>query len=316
MPSLPISLQNQEEGMNIKMTLALSLCLGALGCGDSRTENKRSTIPHIGDVRELDYCMQSTYHCESTPDKFSQFRQQFNSSSFPAPHVGQRFAFLYTSGPGYAATNSKNPGLIAGIVNSIKGFFGSRQQDVQRSTASSTATSMDSMNLVCPPGQNCGNPPSWQAPLPSRPTPGTTGAPYIQNPQCPQGYNCGSPSAPYIQNPQCPQGYNCGAPVNPTAFDGGFYRSYAQGGIVTNGEMRNGQVGNTSESTLRHQLSTIVASIQPQNYEDYFFKNGVHYINVPSSQTWYGISFEVPLFANPVVVRQLGGNGSGYKITE
>ena len=117
-----------------------------------------------------------------------------------------------------------------------------------------------------------------------------------------------------------------------TVFEGGFYRSYLDGGTVSNGETGSGQIGETDEPDIKSRLQAIVNS---KSHEDYFVKNGIHYLRISQTQYstnldpkslkmrrtastqswWYGISFDVPLFANPVVVQQIG-NGLDYKITE
>ena len=292
--------------------MAAALCLGLIGCGDAKNDNKRSSIPYV-DIAELDYCARNTYNCGSTPQRFDRFKQEFQARRFAQSHIGQSFRFVNV-GSGMAQTKgAQSSGMIAGIMQSIKSFFGgSRQEKAKRSTASEeTATSASGvLNLQCPPGVNCGSPLGPPSPIPSRPTnPGMLGL----NP-------------PHYINPVCPPGYDCGAPGHPTQFAGGFYRTLGNGGYVTNGEWEGvedeasilGRMGNMINNVSNRRR--VVGSQQtlvtgPRNSQDYFFKNGVHYLKAPTSlgDIWYGISFSVPPFANPVVKRS---RTESYKITE
>ena len=89
-----------------------------------------------------------------------------------------------------------------------------------------------------------------------------------------------------------------------------FYRSYTNTGTITNGEQ-----GILSSQNLHERLQEIVQNARPDSTNNtYCALENIHYIKDTDNIT-YGISFAVPLFANPVVKIDTSNNReTGYRL--
>ena len=267
----------------LTMTFLLAMMIGLLSCGKTETKNRRLRIPSQQELRQtVERCFQQGGpDCYQSQEHFLAFQQRFNDiNNFPKATDGQFHDYQYIN-PAYTKTKKSS----------------------KKETITKEPETAKTKRKVA----------NWQ--------------------QQPQGVG-------YVLCPPQPTtGAELTAGHHPLAHHNGFSRQFH---VITNcnyfSSGRNRQITHATE----HKVHTLLGHIlkrtahrnpDPQNFHgmnsangnsmryQYDADTGIHWVRdsvvrdgstQPVRDVYYGISFDVPLFANPIYEKDLR-TGTGYQ---